>query len=696
VARKEKISEEKLAGKKNRLASETSPYLLQHSENPVDWYPWGREAFEKAKRENKPIFLSIGYSSCHWCHVMAHESFEDPEVAKILNENFVPIKVDREERPDIDEIYMKSVVSITGSGGWPLNVFLTPSLEPFYGGTYFPPSPRYGMPSFSNVIRNISQSWKSDRKRIAESASQMKSSLAEMYNFKKGSESKIGPAPIEECYELLASSFDELYGGFGNAPKFPSPSNLFFLMRYYHGKKNSLALPLKMVRKTLDGMMRGGINDQVGGGFHRYSTDRYWVVPHFEKMLYDNALLIQAYTEAYLLTKDEEYARLVRETVDWAIREMKSVQGGFYSAIDADSKEGEGVFYTWTLDEFSSALSAAGFKAAEIEEVARYFSVTRGGSFEEGRNVLTAKSKVDDHFRELIERAKEILLKVRGNRERPSTDDKILAGWNGLMISALGKAFGVFGEPLYLKEANSCANFILEKMCTTEKDGELKLGRSYRSDQLSGDAFLEDYSFLINGFIDLYEADFNIEILKKALALANTMINEFNDQAGGGFYQAPSDASHLIVRAKDSFDGAIPSGNSLAALALLRLAEITGNEEFRNKGTETILAFWESIVGQPASFTEMLVGLQFLLAPPKEIVISGTRPEFDGLLKVVRDSYLPNSVIVLAAKETAPISTLVDGRLPLEGQPSRVFVCSNCACNLPSSSEADLRVALSS
>lgn len=700
---KENKSSDLGAKKANRLITETSPYLLQHAYNPVDWYPWGPEAFKKARTENKPIFLSVGYSSCHWCHVMAHESFEDPEVAEFLNENFVSIKVDREEKPDVDEIYMKSVVTMTGSGGWPLSVFLTPGLEPFYGGTYFPPSPRYGMPSFSNVIRSISKAWRSDRKRLVESASQMKASLQEMYEFSKKPDSKISADPIEECYSSLVSTFDESYGGFGDAPKFPTPSNHFFLLRYHSMKKeSSKSLPLSIVNKSLEGMMRGGIYDQIGGGFHRYSTDRYWLVPHFEKMLYDNALLIVLYTEAFSVTKDERYAGVVRETIDCAVRELRLPSGGFRSSIDADSAEGEGIFYTWTLDELCNSLQAGGFRAAEIDSVAKYFSVTRQGNFENGRTILTTKSggmhdNQSEQLAELVARAKSQMLSSREKRPKPAIDGKLLAGWNGLMVSALSKAYAVFGDEKVLFYAEACARYILDSLASVDKEGSARLSRISKGSE-TGDAVLEDYAFVINGLLDLYEANFDSEFLETALTLARTMISDFYDDRVGGFFLTRGKDPNLIVRPKDAFDGAIPSGNSIAALACLRLAEITSQDEFGTRASDTILSFWEAINRQPASFTQMLVALQFLMGPRKEIVISGMKeePETKTLIRVIRDQFIPNSVIVLADKKTESLSPLVEGRISNANSAPKVYVCSNFSCKLPSKTVIELHEALAS
>ncbi|MDA4112031.1 MAG: thioredoxin domain-containing protein [Thaumarchaeota archaeon] len=686
--------------KTNKLANENSPYLLQHATNPVDWYPWGKEAFTKAKRENKPIFLSIGYSSCHWCHVMENESFKDDEVAKFMNENFVSIKVDREERPDIDEIYMKSVVATTGSGGWPLSVFLTPSLEPFFGGTYFPPTPRYGMPSFSNVLRSIAQSWKSDRKKLVDSASAMKSSLVEMFDYKKSPNSKIDDSILDDCYNDLASSFDDQYGGFGNSPKFPTPSNLFFLTRYHLFRRSNLALTI--VTKTLDSMMRGGIYDHIGGGFHRYSTDRYWQIPHFEKMLYDNALLVLAYCEGFLLARSAEYELVVEETLGWAMREMRTSEGGFYSAQDADSSEGEGSYYAWTPDEMKSALSVDENLSRNFETISNYFSMTRNGNFE-GKNILavgqtnsTAGELGGSKIIDLVVDAKKLLLEYRDKRPKPSTDDKIITSWNGLMISALSKAHQIFGKDEYLSAAKTTAEFVLAKLASSDAEGKIKLVRRYRRGESKVNAVLEDYSFLINGLLDLYESSFEPKYFDYALNLADTMVLDFYDKSFGGFFQTAKGSTDLIARAKDAYDGALPSGNSIAALVCLRLAEMTSKDEFRNLANDTILAFWDPISRQPSSFTEMLVALQFSVGKPKEIVVSGNQEsaETQKLLKVIRNMFLPNSVVILADSRLEKLSPLLEHRLPIPGESPKVFVCSNFTCKLPAFTEDELEKSL--
>ena len=685
--------------KPNRLIHETSPYLLQHAYNPVDWYPWGDEAFRKARTENKPIFLSIGYSSCHWCHVLAHESFEDKDIAKFLNDNFVSIKVDREERPDVDEVYMKAVMSMTGSGGWPMTVFLTPSLEPFFGGTYFPLTPRYGMPSFINVAKGISGSWKTERKKMVESAAQMKNALKEMYDLKKDPNSNIDDSLLMECYNNLASSFDEAYGGFSGSPKFPTPSNLFFLTRYSKLKSSKLAI--NMVTKTLDSMMRGGICDHVGGGFHRYSTDKYWLVPHFEKMLYDNALLSLAYSEAFLITKNEEYAGVVRETLTWILREMRSPDGGFYSAQDADSPEGEGSYYVWNLKDLHDAL---GSTITNPEVVSKYFSITNEGNFEESKTILTVKPLAmvasefglnEKEIGTIIQKSKGMMLDLRNKRTKPLTDDKVVTSWNGLMISALSKAYCIIGNEEYLKAAISATELILKKLATTV-DGKIRLSRSFRDGEARGEGVLEDYSFLINGLIDLYEASFEPRYLETAISLCDSMIAKFHDANGGGFFLTDANTKNLIVRPKDAYDGATPSGNSVAALVCSRLAEFTSRDDFRNASKDTFETFWNIMTNQPSSFTEMLVALQFYLAKTKEIVISGDPKSADtkNLLNALRSEFLPNSIVLLADKRLAGLTPLVKDRIPLDGEKTRAFVCTNFTCKLPSTTPEELLAAL--
>lgn len=673
---------EHLEHKPNRLIHERSPYLLEHAYNPVDWYPWGEEAFRKAKRENKPIFLSIGYSSCHWCHVFKRESFEDAQVAKFLNENFVSIKVDREERPDIDEIYMKAVMSMTGSGGWPLSVFLTPNLEPFFGGTYFPPLPRSGMPSFIDLARAIARSWKHERKRILESATSLRKALGEMYEFKRAQTTTLDLSVADECFSLLAGSVDEKYGGFGDVPKFPMPSNLFFLMRY--SKMRSSKLALVMVTKCLDSMLSGGIYDQVGGGFHRYSTDRYWIVPHFEKMLYDNALLIQAYTEAFQLTNDVEYERIVRETISWAKRDLLSKEGGFYSSIDADNSEGEGYYYVWTPNELEKALRG---QIEPIEAITRFFSVTSEGNFEHEKTILTAKSLQEaarengldeKYINELIIKSKQVLLSYRDERSKPSTDTKIIVSWNGLMISALSRASSVFDETEYYKLAVAAAECLLKGI-----DEQNRLYRIYKGNEFGVDGILDDYAFLINGLLDLYEAGFDPKYFLKAISLTEIMIEKFHDDLGGFFLSEESKS--FIVRVKDAMDGATPSGNSIAALVLSRLFEFTGREDFQTLAKQTFEVFWDSITSLSTSFCQMLVALQFYLGGAKEIVISGIpgSENVKELTKAVRTEFLPNSVIIQANSQLEAISPLVRGRMPSPTGEAKVFVCSGFSCKLP-------------
>jgi uncharacterized protein YyaL (SSP411 family) len=703
-------NEKQLSRKPNRLINEGSPYLLEHAFNPVDWYPWGDEAFHKARSEDKPIFLSIGYSACHWCHVFRRESLEDGEIAKILNENFVCIKVDREERPDVDEIYMKAVTSMTGSGGWPLNVFLTPKLEPFYGGTYFPPMPRYGMPGFATILRGVMNAWKTERDKILESASQMSASLSASFNsVSSDSPFHFDKEIFDSCFNELTSIFDQKYGGFGGAPKFPTPSNLFFLLRYHADTREKS--PLLMVTKTLSSMGTGGIYDQIGGGFHRYSTDREWLVPHFEKMLYDNALLCVVYTEAFLATKDPKYKNIVEETLSWVLREMTDKDGGFYSAVDADSSEGEGSYYLWNLQKIREAVSMEKGNDEHLEQtiemVSEFYGVSPDGNFDDGKTILTTSeqrtnrlcskySLSRDQFDSKIQEARETMRRFREKRPRPMTDDKVLASWNGLMISALSKAYQAFGDAKFIEAAIRCANFIRKNLILNE--GSLRMLHRYRKGEAKGFGLLEDYSYFTNGLVDLYESTFESQYLKLAIELAQVMSAEFNDRKHGAFFLSPEDSKDLIARPKVGFDGALPSANSVATFVLLRLSEITGNAGFRDLAVSAFRAFSDKIEQQPSAFAYMISSLYFELAEPKEIVISGipNSKDFKSLLGVVRSLYLPNSVTVFADEKVKALSPLVEGRVGSSGQTPKVYVCKGKVCQLPSSNEAELLEALKS
>lgn len=685
--------------KPNRLANEKSPYLLQHAHNPVDWYSWGDEAIAKAKKENKPIFLSIGYSSCHWCHVMERESFEDMAVAKLLNDNFVSIKVDREERPDLDEIYMKAVMALTGSGGWPLNVFLTPDLEPFYGGTYFPPTARYGMSGFSTILQSISRAWKADRKEITKSASGLRNAINDMFSKAAASEEKISEDPIDDCFATLAQEYDHQFGGFGSAPKFPTPSYIFFLLRYY--LKSGEKAALQMAVKTLDSMSRGGIYDQIGGGFHRYSTDREWLVPHFEKMLYDNALLTMAYTEAYQITKNESYRGIVLETLSWALSEMVSKEGAFFSAQDADTSEGEGAYYLWTGEDVKRALSSE--KQEFSDQVSDYFSITSHGNYE-GKSILTIpnSSEILDldkskSFKHELSRAKKLMFAFRAKKPAPFTDDKILTSWNGLMISSLARASRVFEEKKHLLAARRAADFILDHLWTNA-DGKGKLLRRFRDGETGGRAVLEDYAYFGNALVDLYEASFEPKYLENSLMICEGMISDYYDRKSGGFFSSEKGAKDLILRTKDSTDGALPSGNSMATLLLLRISELTSREEYRNLVEGTFRAFWSSLTTHPASHSSMLATLGFLLGRKREIVISGEKnaEDFIELLHTINEKYLPYSVLAYAEEPLKKLCPIVSGRVSKKGERSRVYVCTNFACKLPSRTRSELLVALES
>ena len=660
----------------NRLANEKSPYLLKHAFNPVSWFPWGKEALARAKNDNKPIFLSIGYSTCHWCSVFERESFEDEKTAAFINKNFIPIKVDREERPEVDAYYMGAVQAMTGRGGWPLTVFLTPDLKPFYGGTYYPPEPRYGMPSFMQVLEFVASLWKEKRDEVRTNSEQVAKAILPAPKPEAGEPSA---STLDECYAALISSVDEAHGGFGTAPKFPLPGSLSFLLRYHYRTGKDLAS--RAVLKTLDEMMSGGIRDHIGGGFHRYSTDRVWLVPHFEKMLYDNALLAKLYSEAYQLTKKDDYAQVAEETLGWITGEMSAEEGGFYSAQDADTSEGEGKYYTWTPDELEAALGPK-----DAGAFAKAFGVTRTGNFE-GRSLLHVEAGVSlrPETRVAIAKAKPVLRSVRLERPRPATDTKIMTSWNGLAISALAFSGMALEDNGMREAATRAAEFILR---TNVKAGRLL--RRYAGGEAALDGTLEDYAFFVQGLLDLFEADPEPRWLAEAVRLARLMVQDFEDKTEGGFYLT-TDA--VPARLKESYDGPTPSGNSVAALDLLRLAEVTGDGEFRRVAERTLKCFGGRLEAQPTGHTTMLSALDLLLNGARQVVITAPSPE-DALemRRVAFSGYVPDKVVVTATSRTyeelSKMSALLEERTP--GRKARAFVCLNSVCKLPAETAEEL------
>src|SRR3954463_2289068 len=591
----------------NRLAKETSPYLLQHRDNPVDWFPWGAEAIERARRDDKPIFLSIGYSACHWCHVMEHESFENSAIARVLNENFVPIKVDREERPDLDQIYMNAVQMLTGHGGWPMSVFLTPDLKPFYGGTYWPPHSSRGMPGFDQILAGVTDAWKNRREQALTAAEQLTAELQNVGAIAGGEASALKIELIEDAVNQLRRAFDNTYGGFGQAPKFPHPMDLQLLVRV--ANRTGQQGPLDMVRLTLDRMAAGGIYDHLGGGFARYSVDARWLVPHFEKMLYDNALLAGAYLDAYLVTGDANYARVLRETLNYIIRDMTSPSGGFYSTEDADSEGHEGLFYTWTPDEIEAVLGEE--RGATF---GRVYDVSDVGNFE-GRSILnlpkTLKQCAKIHNREPAELAAELvedrakLFAIREKRVRPGKDDKVIVAWNGLMIDAMARAGAALNEPEYVITADEVASFIMSRM--RRDDGRLL--HSSRNGLAKLDAYLDDYAALANSLVSLYEANFKERWIDDAVQLMDIVLDKFADPAGGGFFYTASDHEKLIARNKELTDSSIPSGNSLAANALLRLGRLIGRSDYLDAAEQILAAAVPIMQRAPMAAGQMLLAL---------------------------------------------------------------------------------------
>jgi hypothetical protein len=664
----------------NRLAAETSPYLRQHAHNPVDWYPWGAEALGRAKAEDKPIFLSIGYSACHWCHVMEHESFEDEATARVMNEHFVNIKVDREERPDLDQIYMNAVVALTGHGGWPMSVFLTPDLRPFYGGTYFPPEDRHGLPSFQRVLLSVADGWRHRRQDLLRGAAQ----LTEHLRQEAAAAAPAGEPTAElirHAADVLEAAFDPRHGGFGRAPKFPHALELRLLLRAW--KRFSDDQALAAVRLTLDKMAQGGLYDHLGGGFHRYSTDARWLVPHFEKMLYDNALLAITYLEAYQATGEAFYRRVAEETLAWVARDMTSPEGGFYSTLDADSDGEEGKYYVWSAREVDEILGA------DAELFKDVYDVTAGGNWE-GHSILN-RSKTDEQdarlhgvdageLRVRLTEAKRRLLAARERRTPPGRDEKVLTAWNGLMIGAFAQAAQVLGGG-YDGIAERSAEFVLTRL--RAPDGRLL--RTYSSPGPAKlNAYLEDYAFMIDALVSLYEATLKARWLSAAQELAGLMLDQFADPAGG-FYFVGKDHEPLIVRGKDPHDGSVPSGNSVAATALLRLARLTGREDLDKAAAGTLRHFAGPMSESPAAFGQMLIAADFYLGPVQEFAVIGDRgsPMTADALSLIRQGFRPNKVV--AWGDGSPDTTavpLVAGKTTPPGEVS-VYVCERFACRAP-------------
>lgn len=676
--------------KPNRLIYEKSPYLLQHAYNPVDWYPWGQEAFEKSKKENKPIFLSIGYSTCHWCHVMERESYDDEDVARLMNDAFVSIKIDREERPDIDSTYMRACQVLTGSGGWPLNVILTPDKKPFFAATYIRKESIFGRTGMLELIPKIKDLWEKNRDEVEKTARQVTSSISEVYRGKPGEE--LDRDVLNMAYEQLLTMFDEQHGGFGDAPKFPTPHNLTFLLRYWRRTNDIIAL--RMVERTLTGMHMGGIYDHIGFGFHRYSTDSKWLVPHFEKMLYDQALLAMAYIEAYQATKNDEYGRTAREIFTYVLRDMTSPEGGFYSGEDADSEGVEGKFYVWTENEIRSVLGE------ESDLVKRIFNIEEEGNFREegrltGKNILHMTGSLSeiasdlkvpvDKLQKLLDDARLKLFTARERRIHPGKDDKILVDWNGFMIAALSKGAQVFNEPAYADAAQRAADFILENM----HDSRGRLYHRYRDGELAVPAFLDDYTSIIWGLIELYETTFKVRYLQTALDLTRDQIRHFWDSEKWGFYLTADDAEEVLVRKKQIYDGAIPSGNSVAMLNLLRLSRMIANPELEMMAVQIGQAFSHSIQQAPSGYTQLLAALDFAVGPASEVVITGDSQADDtkAMLAALRQEFIPDKTVIFRPGEIElpEIIRLVEYTRYLSSTDGRAtaYVCQNYSCKLP-------------
>jgi uncharacterized protein YyaL (SSP411 family) len=668
----------------NALAAESSPYLLQHANNPVDWHPWGPEALARARAEDKPIFLSIGYSACHWCHVMEHESFEDDAIARLLNEHFVSIKVDREERPDLDHVYMTAVQAISGRGGWPMSVFLTPDLEPFFGGTYWPPTSRMGMPGFDRVLGSVIDAWQNRRDQAVEQARDLAQKIREATA--ETSPGELSAAPLRSAEAMIERIFDHRHGGFGGAPKFPHPMDLRVLLRAW--RRHPREELLKMVTLTLDKMAAGGIYDHLAGGFHRYSVDERWLVPHFEKMLYDNALLAVCYLEAWQATGDTAHATTVRETLDYILREMTDAQGGFHSTQDADSEGVEGKFYVWRPAEIERVLGAAAAKT-----FCYCYDVSDEGNFEEA-NILN-RPKTLDQCAQILSRdpaelaaelaqSRQALLAVRSQRIAPALDDKVLVNWNALMIDALAQAGAVLGEPRYLAAARRAAEFILTEL--RRPDGRLL--HAWRNGRARFDAYLDDYAYLINALVMLYESDFDETWIDRAVELADVLLARFADPAGGGFYYTADDHEQLFTRHKDAQDSSVPSGNGMAATALLRLGKLTGRADYLTAAESTLAAFVGLMQQHPTAAGQLLLALDFHQGPTPELVLIGNPAATDtaAVLGEFWRRFVPNRVVACRAtgnEAGSPnLADLFAGKTLSPPAPN-MYVCEHFTCQAP-------------
>ncbi len=677
----------------NRLAQEKSPYLLQHAANPVDWYPWGDEAFEKAKTEDKPIFLSIGYSTCHWCHVMERESFENPEIAALLNRWFVSIKIDREEHPDVDQVYMSAVTAMTGQGGWPLTVFLTPDRRPFYGATYLPPEQRWNMPGMRELLPAIARAWTEQRPALLESADRLVDELKSRHLSDASSQAPVTAALLDAAFKQATNAFDPRYGGFGHAPKFPRPHELSFLL-HYHSRTGSEEA-LSMATATLDGIIRSGIHDHLGGGIHRYSTDAEWLVPHFEKMLYDQALSARAAVEAYQVTADERYAVFARDVLDYVLRDLTGPEGAFYAGEDADSEGEEGRFYVWTSPQVRDV------SPEDADLFMRVYGVSEQGNFEHGGSILHLKEPLESAAKQeglslielenRLEAVRERLLLARNKRIRPHRDDKILTSWNGLAIAAFARASLALEEPRYRDAARRAADFILTRL---SQDGRLL--RRYREGDARYPGSLEDYAFFGYGLLELYEATFDSRYLEHAKRVAQRMVELFWDQAQGGFWMRARDQEPLISPSKDVYDGATPSGNSVAALMLLRLGRMLGDSELEAYGQKTLEANVGTINQAPFGYPQLLIAADATLGPGREIVLAGdpASAPFVDMQRAIASRFLPRTVVLGHTSDAAGIMLerlvpSVAAQVALSGRAS-AYVCERFVCRLPAMNPGEL------